>query len=132
MIAQKYRLHSQVHSNTTKSSSNNDTDVDNQKNCQNIPECISNDSDSDNSEDSGNLIIKEDTEEDTDQNEKEIKNVRLDTIEKLSSESHEENNIVNQESKVDNSDIKNGEQEEKSENQPSPASTCEVNIFLIC
>lgn len=130
MIAQKYRLHSQVHTDTVKSTSSNDPDVESKTNCQLIPEYISENSDSDNSEDSGNLIIKEDTEEDTDQNEKEIKNVVINNIEIIPNECHEEKNVVKQESNVENSDIKNDEQV-KSEDQPPSPSICEVIIFSI-
>lgn len=127
VIAQKYRLHSQIHSDTVQS---NEPDIQNDKNCQDIPESISGDSDSDNSEDSGNLVIKEDTEEDTEQSEKEINDTALNPIEKLPVKCQEEKNRMIQESNMENIDTKNEKEEIKSEDCPPPSSTCEVFILF--
>lgn len=131
VIAQKYRLHSQVHSETD-SLPPNKHDSHNQQNDQNVPgvSSISEDSDSDNSEDSGNLVIKEDT-EDSEQNDKDIKDaVVLNIVESKPSECHEEKVVIKQESNLEKNDSKDEKEEVKSENPPPPLSTCEVIILL--
>lgn len=125
VIAQKYRLHSQVHSDTTQLPPN-ELNVKEQKHTQDIPESTSEVSDSENSEDSGNLIIKEDTEEDTEVNEKEIKDTIIKTIEKKSHECQE----VKEELSIENKAIKDEKEELKPEDSPCPPSTCEVIIYI--
>lgn len=132
VIAQKYRLHSQVHSDTAQLSSN----VSNPgglQNCQDMPESVSEDSDSDNSEDSGNLIIKEDTEEDTEQNEKEIKGTVVNTVEKLPIECHEKKGTGKEELNTkenDSDDVKEDKTGSKSDECVTPPSTCEVFVYF--
>lgn len=129
VIAQKYRLHSQIHSETDPLPPIKH-DLHNQQNDQNVPGVLSEDSDSDNSEDSGNLVIKEDT-EDSEQNDKDIKDVVVNIVESKPIECHEEKGDVKQESNLENSDGKDEKEEVKSENPPPPLSTCEViNIFF--
>lgn len=126
VIAQKYRLHSQVHSETPQVSVNEPVSMKQQ----NILENITEDSDSDNSEDSGNLVIKEDTEEDTEQNEKEIKDDSL--CKKTLKECNVAKNVVKPEVDSENSAAKEEKEEVKTENcPPPPPSTCEVCIYLI-
>lgn len=93
---------------------------------QDIPESICEDSDSDNSEDSGNLVIKEDTEEDNEKNDKEMV---LNTIEKMPEEFSKEKDEVKQGSNVENSNSQK-EEEVKSEHCPPPPTTCEVIIYF--
>lgn len=127
VIAQKYRLHSQVHSDTPQVSLNEPVSMKQQ----NILENITEDSDSDNSEDSGNLVIKEDTEEDTEQHEKEIKDDSL--CKKNLKECDVEKDVVKSEADNENSAAKEEKEEVKTENcPPPPPSTCEVCIYLIC
>lgn len=133
VIAQKYRLHSQVHSDTAAQLTLNEHIIESERNCQDIPESISEDSDSDNSEDSGNLVIKEDTEEDTEQNEKEIKDTDVNAIEKLPIECHKNKNVVKEELNVkeNNSDnVQEGKEKIVSEDCLPPPSTCEVFISI--
>lgn len=131
MIAQKYRLHSQVHSNTNQSPTR-EVVLEKEHNVHDVPENSTEDCDSDNSDDSGNLVIKEDTEEDTDQYEKESKNIL--STENKPRDCSEEKNEVKPEPTVENNDIKDEKKEEgaeaKSENCPPPPSTCEVIIYL--
>lgn len=123
VIAQKYRLHSQVHSDTPQVSLNEPVSMKQQ----NILENITEDSDSDNSEDSGNLVIKEDTEEDTEQHEKEIKDDNL--CKKNLKECDDEKDVVKPEADNENSAVKEEKKEVKTENcPPPPPSTCEVCI----
>lgn len=121
VIAQKYRLHSQIHSDTVQLPSNV-RNVEKQKHNHDIPGSISEVSDSENSDDSANLIIKEDTEEDTEANEKEIKDTIIKTIEKKPNECQE----VKEELNVENKAIKNEKEEVKPEDCPCPPSTCEI------
>uniref|UniRef100_A0A2S2PGF4 Angiogenic factor with G patch and FHA domains 1 n=1 Tax=Schizaphis graminum TaxID=13262 RepID=A0A2S2PGF4_SCHGA len=121
VIAQKYRLHSQVHSDTVKLSSNV-LNIEKQKHSQDVPGSIGEVSDSENSEDSGNLIIKDDTEEDTETNEKEIKDTTIRTIEKKPNECQE----VKEELNVENKAIKDEKEAVKPEDCPCPPSTCEI------
>uniref|UniRef100_A0A2S2Q6A5 Angiogenic factor with G patch and FHA domains 1 n=1 Tax=Sipha flava TaxID=143950 RepID=A0A2S2Q6A5_9HEMI len=125
VIAQKYRLHSQVHTDIHQLSSNVPK-ADKQHKNQDMPESISEDSDSDNSEDSGNLVIKEDTEEDNEKNDKEIKEIVLNTVEKMPEKFSKEKDEIKQESSVENSDTKDISEEVKSEHCPPPPTTCEI------
>ncbi|XP_025201525.1 angiogenic factor with G patch and FHA domains 1 [Melanaphis sacchari] len=121
VIAQKYRLYSQVHSDTVQLPSNT-LNIQKKKHSQDIPGSISEASDSENSEDSSNLVIKEDTEEDTEANEKEIKDTIIKTIEKKPNECQE----VKEELNIENKTIKDEKEEVKPEDCPCPPSTCEI------
>ncbi|XP_025203238.1 angiogenic factor with G patch and FHA domains 1-like, partial [Melanaphis sacchari] len=116
VIAQKYRLYSQVHSPS------NALNIQKKKHSQDIPGSISEASDSENSDDSSNLVIKEDTGEDTEANEKEIKDTIIKTIEKKPNECQE----VKEELNIENKTTKDEKEEVKPEDCPCPPSTCEI------
>ncbi|XP_050538175.1 angiogenic factor with G patch and FHA domains 1 isoform X2 [Daktulosphaira vitifoliae] len=106
IIAQKYRLHSQVHPDTEQSN------IAKNESCNHLSEI--DDSDSDNSEDSGNLVIKEE----------------VVVSEEIEHKTDVENNVS--ETKCDETkeivkpEIKVENVNEKSEECISPPSTCEI------
>lgn len=129
VIAQKYRLHSQVHSDTALDPTNKPVSI--KEHVNNPLENMTEESDSDNSEYSGNLVIKEDIEEENIRNEKEIKDNGPvpDPVKAEQNESQEEKNVVKQESNVTQSAVNEEKEDTISEKSPSvPPSTCEVLI----
>lgn len=130
VIAQKYRLHSQVHSDTALDPTNKP--VLKKEHVNNLLENMSEESDSENSENSCNLVIKEDTEEETKHNKIEIEDNDPvpDPVEVKSEKLQEDKYDVKQESNVIHNAVKDEKEDIKSEECPSlPPSTCEVFIL---